>query len=97
MATKKINGLCASFSKLYKGNVSMIDAITQRTYATENEGDTQVTHTGQVRYSSFIHQNIPYVKYWKSFYSRSNNKIHTGSVIHIYKCVFWFIYQLLYM
>lgn len=49
MATKKINGLCASFNKLYKGNVSMIDAITQRTYATVDEGDTQITHTGQVR------------------------------------------------
>lgn len=52
MATKKINGLCASFNRLYKGTVSMIDATrTQRTYATVDEGDTQVTHTGQVRYS----------------------------------------------
>jgi len=49
MAARKINGLCASFNKLYKGNVSMIDTITQRTYATVDEGDTQVIHTGQVR------------------------------------------------
>ncbi|XP_071554828.1 NADH dehydrogenase [ubiquinone] iron-sulfur protein 6, mitochondrial [Temnothorax nylanderi] len=48
MATKKLNGLCASFNKLYRGNVSTIDAIAQRTYATADEGDTQVTHTGQV-------------------------------------------------
>ncbi|XP_011685512.1 PREDICTED: NADH dehydrogenase [ubiquinone] iron-sulfur protein 6, mitochondrial [Wasmannia auropunctata] len=48
MATKKINGLYTSFNKLYKGNASIIDAVTQRTYATMDEGDTQVTHTGQI-------------------------------------------------
>lgn len=61
MAARKINRLCASFNKLYKGNVSMIDAITQRTYATVDEGDTQVTHTGQVRQPSFTRQIPVYI------------------------------------
>ncbi|KAL6255717.1 NADH dehydrogenase [ubiquinone] iron-sulfur protein 6, mitochondrial [Pogonomyrmex barbatus] len=48
MATKKINGLYASLNKLYKREVSLVNAINQRTYATVDEGDTQVTHTGQI-------------------------------------------------
>ncbi|XP_011166548.1 NADH dehydrogenase [ubiquinone] iron-sulfur protein 6, mitochondrial [Solenopsis invicta] len=47
MATKKINGLYAPFNKMYK-NIFMKDAMMQRTYATINEGDTEVIHTGQV-------------------------------------------------
>ncbi|KAG5346535.1 NDUS6 protein, partial [Acromyrmex charruanus] len=47
MATKKINGLFMPFNQLYKRNVFMVDAITRRTYATIDEVDTQVTHTGQ--------------------------------------------------
>jgi len=31
-----------------------------------NEGDAQVTHTGQVRCLSFTHQNILYIKHWKA-------------------------------
>ncbi|XP_011881418.1 PREDICTED: NADH dehydrogenase [ubiquinone] iron-sulfur protein 6, mitochondrial [Vollenhovia emeryi] len=45
MATKKMNGLGASLNRLYKSNVS---TIRQRAYATVDEGDTRVTHTGQV-------------------------------------------------
>ncbi|XP_012225221.2 NADH dehydrogenase [ubiquinone] iron-sulfur protein 6, mitochondrial [Linepithema humile] len=48
MATKRMNELCVPFIKLCKGNTSITSTITQRTYATVNEGDTQVTHTGQV-------------------------------------------------
>ncbi|KAL6444391.1 hypothetical protein ACFW04_001924 [Cataglyphis niger] len=48
MATKKVRELCTPFSKLYRRNVSALNTITQRMYATVNEGDTQVTHTGQV-------------------------------------------------
>ncbi|XP_018308556.1 NADH dehydrogenase [ubiquinone] iron-sulfur protein 6, mitochondrial [Mycetomoellerius zeteki] len=47
MATKKINGLYVPFNQLYKRNVFMVNAITKRTYATTDEVDTQVTHTGQ--------------------------------------------------
>lgn len=53
MATKRVRELCTPFSKLYRRNVSALNTITQRMYATVNEGDTQVTHTGQVSYPSF--------------------------------------------
>lgn len=55
MATKRLSGLCTPFNKLCRNNASAVNAITQRTYATVDEGDTQVTHTGQVSYSSFVH------------------------------------------
>ncbi|XP_025159440.1 NADH dehydrogenase [ubiquinone] iron-sulfur protein 6, mitochondrial isoform X2 [Harpegnathos saltator] len=48
MATKKVGGLCVSLTKLYRGNAPTISTLTQRTYATIDEGDTKVTHTGQV-------------------------------------------------
>ncbi|GAB1869521.1 NADH dehydrogenase [ubiquinone] iron-sulfur protein 6, mitochondrial [Camponotus japonicus] len=48
MATKRMSGLCISFSKLYKRDASALNTITQRMYATVDEGDTQVTHTDQV-------------------------------------------------
>ncbi|XP_029662206.1 NADH dehydrogenase [ubiquinone] iron-sulfur protein 6, mitochondrial-like [Formica exsecta] len=48
MATKRVRELCTPFSKLYRKNTSALNTITQRMYATVNEGDTQVTHTGQV-------------------------------------------------
>lgn len=55
MATKRLSGLCTPFNKLYRRNVSASNAITQRMYATVDEGDTQVTHTGQVSCLSFAH------------------------------------------
>lgn len=48
MATKKINGLYVSLTKLYRGN-AFTTVLMQRTYATVDEGDTKITHTGQVR------------------------------------------------
>lgn len=53
MATVKFKGLCVPFSKLYKGNTPTICTIIQRPYATVDEGDTKVTHTGQVKYLLF--------------------------------------------
>ncbi|KYN02471.1 NADH dehydrogenase [ubiquinone] iron-sulfur protein 6, mitochondrial, partial [Cyphomyrmex costatus] len=47
MATKKINGLYVPFNQLCKRNVSMVNTV-KRTYATTDEVDNQVTHTGQV-------------------------------------------------
>lgn len=49
MATKKVGGLCVPLTKLYRGNTPTISALAQRAYATVDEGDTKVTHTGQVR------------------------------------------------
>ncbi|XP_014469085.1 PREDICTED: NADH dehydrogenase [ubiquinone] iron-sulfur protein 6, mitochondrial [Dinoponera quadriceps] len=48
MATKKVGGLCAPLAKLYRGNAPTTSALAQRTYATAEEGDTKITHTGQV-------------------------------------------------
>lgn len=55
MATKRVSGLCIPFSKLYKRDASALNTITQRMYATVDEGDTQVTHTDQVSDLSFAH------------------------------------------
>ncbi|XP_020278518.1 NADH dehydrogenase [ubiquinone] iron-sulfur protein 6, mitochondrial [Pseudomyrmex gracilis] len=49
MASKKFSGLYVSLGKLHKESKSCVKAaLTQRTYATADEGDTKITHTGQV-------------------------------------------------
>jgi len=84
MATKRISGLYTPFNKLYEKNVSMVDKVMRCMYATMNEGDTQVTHTGQVRCLIYSSEYSLY-KTLKSYSILIQiTKFTYRSLIHIY-------------
>jgi len=87
MAAKRISGLYTPFNKLHKENVSMTDKVMRCMYATMNEGDTQVTHTGQVRCLIYSSEYSSYKTNEKLFYTYANNKIHI-QVLNTYLSIY---------
>jgi len=95
MAAKRINGLYTSFNILCKENVSMIDKVMRCMYATMNEGDAQVTHTGQVRCLIYSSEYSLYKILESYSIFIQITKFTYRSLIHIHKDIFLSFYLLI--